>query len=355
MDFVFEGEGGQGSFTLDNQTSGAKVEVPGKGTLKITTKALGYASSTSSIVNDIEYEIKHDIDFQHMTGAELAEKGFTAIDDLNSVSMSGENCWTGRLRMYFSIGSDNYPVYGFTESADNYDATVKGYTDAGAKQETPVYAFLDGRGYADFSTAEPIKRHLLVPSKLTEEAAKTMFAPLVLWNTAAEPAEGAALGDDVPAVKFNEGIGLICTGVKGDAQSGSIAVNNATLSFDGLTDDDLVVVSKIDNYGGGSLHPQFAAGTDPATAKAEYKASHIGGVVSTVKGTETFQLYRIDTALSRVLVLTPKNATGIETINYNKVVSDQNAPVYNLNGVQVNPNALQKGIYIKQGKKFIVR
>ncbi len=355
MDFVFEGEGGQGSFTLDNQTSGAKVEVPGKGTLKITTKALGYASSTSSVVNDIEYEIKNDIDFQHMTGEALKEKGFEAIDDLNTVSMSGENAWTGRMRMYFSIGSDNYPVYGFTESADDYAATVKGYTDAGAKQDTPVYAFLDGRGYADLSTAEPIKRHLLVPSKLTEEAAKTMFAPLVLWNTAAEPAEGAALGDDVPAVKFNEGIGLICTGVKGDAQSGSIAVNNATLGFDGLTDDDLVVITKIDNYGGGSLHPQFAAGTDPATAKAEYKASHIGGVVSTVKGTETFQLYRIDTAINRILVLSAKNSTGIDNMNYNKVVSDHNAPVYNLNGVQVNPNALTKGIYVKQGKKFVVK
>ena len=355
MDFVFEGEGGQGNFTLDNQTSGAKVDVPGKGILKITTKALGYASSTSSVVNDIEYEIKNDIDFQHMTGADLAEKGFTAIDDLNSVSMSGENSWTGRLRMFFSIGSDNYPVYGFTESADNYAATVSGYTDAGAKQDTPVYAFLDGRGYADFSTAEPIKRHLLIPSKLTEEAAKTMFAPLVLWNTAAEPAEGAALGDDVPAVKINEGIGLICTGVKGDAQSGSIAVNNATLSFDGLTDDDLVVVSKIDGYGAGSLHPQFAAGTGLATAKADYKAMHLGNVVSTVKGTETFQLYRIDTALSRVLVLSAKNSTGIDNLNYNKVVSDHNAPVYNLNGVQVNPNALTKGIYVKQGKKFVVK
>ena len=357
MDFVFEGEGGQGSFTLDNQTSGAKVEVPGKGTLKITTKALGYASSTSSIVNDIEYEIKHDIDFQHMTGAELAEKGFTAIDDLNSVSMSGENSWTGRMRFYFQIATGqkdddqndiyaNYPAYGFTSAAENYDATVAGYLKDG------VYT-LDGRSYATLETAEAIKRYLLVPSKLTEEAAKTMFAPLKLWNTA--PTEEQQPGDDIPGAKFNEGIGLICTGIKGDAQSGSIAVNNATLGFDGLTDDDLVVITKIDNYGGGSLHPQFAAGTDPAAAKAEYKASHIGGVVSTVKGTETFQLYRIDTALSRVLVLSAKNSTGIDNMNYNKVVSDANAPVYNLNGVQMNPNALQKGIYVKQGKKFVVK
>ena len=48
--------------------------------------------------------------------------------------------------------------------------------------------------------------------------------------------------------------------------------------------------------------------------------------------------------------------TGIQTIKtVNEKAVDANAPIYNLNGVQVNPNALQKGIYIKQGKKFIVR
>ena len=42
-------------------------------------------------------------------------------------------------------------------------------------------------------------------------------------------------------------------------------------------------------------------------------------------------------------------------MNTGVVVSDHNAPIYNINGVQVNPNNLQKGIYVKQGKKFIVR
>jgi hypothetical protein len=82
---------------------------------------------------------------------------------------------------------------------------------------------------------------------------------------------------------------------------------------------------------------------------------HLGGNSSTCKGTETFSLNRVDAALNRVVVLTPKNGTGIETINYNKIVSDHNAPIYNLNGVQMNPNALPKGVYIKQGKKFVVR
>jgi len=356
MDFTFEGEGGQGNFTLNNQTSGAKVSVPNKGTLKITTKALGYASSTSSVVNDIKYAIKNDIDFQHMTGETLKEKGFEPIDDLNSVSMSGENSWSGRMRLYFEIatGEKNedqdiyalYPAYGFTSAAENYEATVAGY------KKDNGYT-LDGRTYKSLETAEAIKRYLLVPSKLTEDAAATMFAPLKMWNT--NPGEGQAAGDDIAAAKINEGIGLINTGVKGDAQSGSIAVNNVTFSFDGLTDDDLVVISKIDNYGGGSIHPQYPVGTEPAEALAKYKADHIAGVVSTIKGTETFQLYRIDTALSRVLVLSAANIDGIDNMNYNKVVSDSNAPVYNMNGVRVDMNNLKKGVYVKQGKKFVIK
>ena len=89
-----------------------------------------------------------------------------------------------------------------------------------------------------------------------------------------------------------------------------------------------------------------------------YKAENLGDGdnVQVKRGTETFTMNRIDMAIAKVevykAVLDP---TGIETLPYNKVVSDHNAPIYNLNGVQVNPNALQKGIYIKQGKKFIVR
>ena len=79
------------------------------------------------------------------------------------------------------------------------------------------------------------------------------------------------------------------------------------------------------------------------------------GLTEVIKGNETFTLNRIDAALTRVLVLSAKNGTGIDNMNYNKVVSDANAPVYNLNGVKMNPNALTKGIYVKQGKTFLVK
>jgi len=81
---------------------------------------------------------------------------------------------------------------------------------------------------------------------------------------------------------------------------------------------------------------------------------NLGGLIEVYTGLQTFQLYRVDTAISRVNVL-KISGDGIEEVNTGKVLSDHNAPVYNLNGVQVNPSNLQRGIYIKQGKKFVVR
>lgn len=367
IDIKFEGEDGT-VLESKNNVKVATFSVPTKGKLTVTTKDLNgyYDNGSATILNDIEYTIKHDIDFQHMTGAELAEKGFTKLDDLNEACMGGEHDWTARMRMYFQIATgekaddntdiyNNYPVYGANEKGNG--GTING-TESTAKQILDGYNkdgkgwTLDGRTYASIASAEIVERYQMLPSQLTAEKAKTLFAPLVLWNTAAGLEEP---GSDAVAAKVNVGIGLIQTGIKGDAQSGSIAVNDVTLSFDGLTDDDLIVISKINGYGAGSVHPQFPASTSVDDAKAQYKAMHLGAVNSTCKGTDTFTLYRIDTALNRVLVLSAKNASGIENLNYNKIVSDHTAPIYNLNGVQMNPNALKKGIYIQQGRKFVVK
>ena len=80
---------------------------------------------------------------------------------------------------------------------------------------------------------------------------------------------------------------------------------------------------------------------------------NLGGVIKVMKGTETFTFNRVDEAVVCVKTFKAKGGTGIETLPYNKVVSDHNAPIYNLNGVQVK--TLKKGIYIKQGKKFVVK
>ena len=48
--------------------------------------------------------------------------------------------------------------------------------------------------------------------------------------------------------------------------------------------------------------------------------------------------------------------TGISDIEMKQnVMEDENAPIYNLNGVRMNGENLPKGIYIKNGKKFVIK
>lgn len=81
---------------------------------------------------------------------------------------------------------------------------------------------------------------------------------------------------------------------------------------------------------------------------------HITDIVSTDK--TNYTLYRFDTAIHSARIFTYKGfnpSTGIKDVN-NIIVNDSNAPIYNLNGVRVD-GALKKGVYIKQGKKFVVQ
>ncbi len=71
----------------------------------------------------------------------------------------------------------------------------------------------------------------------------------------------------------------------------------------------------------------------------------------------TYTLYRLDTAIHSARIFTYKGFTphtGIEAVKTVAPAVDANAPIYNLNGVRV-ANAAQKGIYIQNGKKFVVK
>lgn len=356
MDFSFKSENGTDDFVLSNQNNGVKVTVPSKGTLTVTTKASGYASSTTSLMNDQSYEITQDIDLQHLTGADLLAKGFVAMDPLDSETTSGESNWTGRQRLYYQIengGTDD-------EGKPTYDKyLVWGPSTIGG---------------------EPIQRYQYLQSNLNEETAHSLFAPLYLWygTTGVDPSITKYFEEDgvTPKVdhlghtagttnpKMYEGIGLCFSGNLGDGGDfytsetmtyAAIAVNNVTLGVDGLTSNDMILVSKITDYGTTSAHPQFPLGTDPLEAKAKYMESNLGDAKEIISsGLETFKLYRVQDAITRVQVLSP-GTTGIKEIIPGQVISDHNAPIYNLNGVQVNAKSLKAGVYVKQGKKFIVR
>lgn len=309
--------------------SGAIYEATEKGTLTITTHAYGFGETTMKYENDTEFAVDKSVDFQHMEEADLLAKGFSEIDELRADNMSGENNWTARSYMWFGI--------------ENGETAADG---------TPAYDKHVVYGPTTNTEAEGIRRFTLAPEKVTKEAAYSMFAPVVTWYTGQANPE-VADGTDVGGMKFNYGIGMINDGVSG----GQTKINyaNAPISVDGLTDNDYYIVYVISNYGSTSKHPIYPQGTSLADGKALYKAENLGDGdnVQVKRGTETFSLYRIDTAIARIDIFKSKGGSGIETLPYNEVISDHNAPIYNLNGVQVK--TLKKGIYIKQGKKFVVK
>ena len=116
-------------------------------------------------------------------------------------------------------------------------------------------------------------------------------------------------------------------------------------------------MNRVDNYGRGKTDYITIFADTEEEAIAQYNAENWApeSGLSVIKGTETFLLYRIDTALARVRTFVLQGESGIQVLPYNQIVSDHNAPIFNLNGVQVNAKSLKKGVYVKQGKKFIVR
>jgi hypothetical protein len=312
MDFSFASADGTADFTLNDQNNGVKVEIPAKGKLTIKTKALGYESGSYTLMNDQEFEIKHDIDLQHITADELTEKGFEKMDDLNSATTSGENNWTGRKYLYYRIATG--------VKDDDGNDTYTNYTVYGPNGE--IEGAVEG--------AESIQRYRYLQSKLNETTAHQLFAPMYVWygTTGVDKSyyeEDGVTPKTDPAgnpggttnLQVKLGLGIVFSGQVNDAENynpnsisySPILINTTTMGVDGLTDNDFIVVSQITNYGSGSEHPIFPAGTDPAAARAEYKAMHLGGSSSVVKGTETFTLNRVDAALARVLVLTPKSGS----------------------------------------------
>ena len=304
-----------------NCQSGEILDVTEKGTLEITTHDGGkdqFQSTTVSYENNVEFAVKDDIDFQHMTEADITGKGFTEIDVLASTSTSGETNWTGRpdaLRFTWIKGTN----VGDTIQVRPYDVDHGG-----------------------------IRRFVKAPSALTEEVAHSMFAPVYTWFTKTGD------GSDMPQAKFNLGIGLIQTGILGDAQDAKITYNNATLGVDDLTENDYIIVNRVDNYGRGKTDYITIEAATEEDAIAKYNAENWAPAsgLSVIKGNETFTLYRIDTALARVRTFVSTGESGIQEVG-KAVVSDHNAPVYNLNGERVS--VLKKGVYVKQGKKFIVK
>lgn len=74
---------------------------------------------------------------------------------------------------------------------------------------------------------------------------------------------------------------------------------------------------------------------------------------STTQGFRAYFAIPNSTAASALRVVVDGNATSIKNINCGVVESDD--AVYNLQGQRVDAHNLMPGLYIKAGKKFVVR
>lgn len=322
INYVFKGKDGS-TVEGKGEVSGARIKVPGEGTLTLTTQAFGYQETSVSVENNIEYVIKKDYDFARMSDAEITAAGFPAYNVLNSSSTSGFNNWTARKRLFY---------YDLNQPTGNVD-------DAGNPTYVAVYPF----GFiAEDNTTNVIE-----------------YAEI-----GSQPAKGEYEGPNVDGYQIFEGLEIFpncnVSYIKHvGIYNNTTYNNNNNINVLNLDPTDVVVVNIINNYGGNSCHPIVATveeyyaqlgGEDSVYLPVEVVENEVGTGVYSV----TVPVYRIDTTCSRLAIYAQKGApSAVEGIEAAPVVNGD-GKWYNLQGIQVaEPNA--SGIYIHNGKKVLIR
>ena len=147
-------------------------------------------------------------------------------------------------------------------------------------------------------------------------------------------------------VHIYQGVGIVLEGKKGDDLSGSW-ISSLTMTVNGATENDIIKVSSMSNYGSTSLHPVV-------NNLDEYIASNNSPVTAVLKGTDQISLYRISDLIGCITVYSPEN-TGTGINNVESVESSEDAPIYTISGVRANKNNLKSGFYVQKGRTFIVK
>lgn len=284
--------------------NGGTIEMTGAGTLVVTVNSIPvagqeyYKRSSVTINNDVEYEIAMDVQYINWDDSYFASKPAWTAGTLSDSNMSH---WAGHWQE-----SNKYDK----EEQDKMKEDPS-YTPQPTQNPVKVYR-------TDGSYDLPIYT-------LTNDEAGVNYAnellPLIP-NTARANV----------AILLEEGLFVNGTGY-----------NNLELTVDSkwVTDDaakpNFIEIRKTNNYDrydkGASRHFTEIKKTDATD----------------------IMLYRFDTAIHSARIFAYKGfkpATGIAIQEVNE--ARQNAPIYNINGVRVQ-NANQKGIYIQNGKKFVVK
>lgn len=325
IDYKFVAADGTVVVNEEGAASGVKVEVPGKGTLTVTTAAFGYESKTIVVENDTEFETKKTWDFARLTEEEIsAALTGAAWNTLNSGATSGFNNWTARKRLYYSSATETEE-----KEVDGEMVTVP----------VSVYPF----GFiSEDNTTNVIKYAVIDRAAIPETTKGQYFEGLTIFPERGKVDEGG-----LPNVGMLYRIGLYNDQTKN---------NNNNVYINDLDLNDFVVVNYINNYGGNSNHP-VCANDDEYYAQLEgenavYSVAKDGTLNEAGFYDVAYALYRIDTAITKITVFKP--AGSIDAVEAVEAVVAGDNYWYSIDGVRV-AEPTRPGLYIHNGKKVIVK
>lgn len=317
INYEFTGKSGT-VISKEGEASGCKITVNEEGTLKITTQSFGYQENTASVVNDLEFEVKKLYDFARMGDDEITKAGFPAYTVLNSATTSGFNNWTARKRLWYEVAGSEH---------DNGEGTME-------RDKAYPFGFL-----AEDNTTNVINYAVVAYAGESDNSAhKNHFDGLTVFGA-------------------NHNVGIMKhIGIFNDQTAGG---NNKPITVSGLDKSDFVVVNYINDYGTNSIHPVVANDEEYFKAlvgdNAVYSVAASGTLdESTNTYSVTHQLYRIDTACTKITVFKQAGAqSGLENV---VVAEEENTDEgwYTITGLRLEkPTA--PGLYIHKGKKVIVK
>ncbi|MBD5331459.1 MAG: hypothetical protein HDS00_06125 [Bacteroides sp.] len=327
IDYEFTGKSGK-IVSETGVASGAQVTVEEEGTLKLTTSAYGYQSTSVSVANDMEFETKKVWDFARLTEDEISAALVGGTwNTLNSGSTSGFSNWTARKRLYYLSSTEMVDVV-------DENGNVTGQTNA------TIYPF----GYvSEDSETQVIKYDLLDRAAIAETTKGQYFDGLTIFPERGKVDEGG-----LPNVGIMYHIGLYNDQTKN---------NNNNVYVHDLDQTDFVVVNYINDYGSNSNHPTCANDDEYyaqlAGANAVYSVAEAGtlneetGLYDIVHA-----LYRIDTAITKITVF--KQAGAVDAVEAVDAAVAGDNYWYSIDGVRV-AEPTRPGLYIHNGKKIIVK
>lgn len=316
ISYEFTGVSGQKT-SGKGLNSGEIITVDEEGVLKLTSTAFGYQETSTNLNNDIEFEVKKVYDFARQTDEQLAAMGFTDFAMINSGGKSGFDSWTGRCRLYYLERED-----AVLSVADNGDGNPAGC-------EGVVFPF----GFISADDTE----NVLWEKTIENPDGKIYFEDLDIWS-----------GKNIGWLKH--------IGVYNNQTDGG---NFKAIIVKNLDNTDFVVGNNIGGYGGNSNHPV-------CSSREEYyqKLEGENTVYSVAdKGVEDpdhdgkfmvyHDVYRIDTACTKITVYSQKEGNAVEGIAAEEI-ENADPYYYTIDGRRVI-EPIQSGLYIHQGKKILIK